>query len=1185
MSEFAHLHLHSQYSLLESSIRLDELFKTALDFKMTAVGLTDHGNMFGAVDFYLKAKKFGLKPILGCEVYVAPGGRLLRGNTGNGDDELAPYSTGRSGLQHLVLLVQNEIGYQNLCKLVSSGYLEGFYYKPRIDKELLAKHSEGLIATSACFKGEVTSAALIGDMDRAREAALWFKNVFPGRFYLEMQQNGLHQQMAVNQRFQELAEDLELPLLATADCHYLRKEDALSQEVLMAIQTGQKMEDMSGASLISTEFYFKSQETMKEEFSFSPEAIENTMNIANSCNFEFRFKDSEGKKIYHFPKFESPNGLSQQDYLIQLSKEGLKNRLEEAKLYRKKTFDSEELQKYDKRLDKELEIINSMGFTGYFLIVQDFIGFAKKEQIPVGPGRGSGAGSLVAYSLRITELDPIEHGLLFERFLNPERVSLPDFDVDFCMDRRPEVIDYVSQKYGKDCVAQIITFGNLKARGVTRDVGRVMGMLAQDVDKIAKLVPEEINITLKEAFEKEPRLKNLTETDPQIHTLFEICKRIEGLYRHAGIHAAGLVISNRPMVEHCPLYRGKNDELVIQYDMKKAEEIGLIKFDFLGLKTLTFLKKAEGLVNSLHPEARLELDKIDLADPQIYELLSQGDTNGIFQLESSGMQDLLRRAKPNRFADIVAITSLYRPGPMVMLDDYVGRKHGQIPIEYDFVELTPILAETYGIMVYQEQVQQIAMKLASYTAGGADLLRRAMGKKIPEEMAKQKEIFLEGTTKNGHNKEKAEKLFDLMANFAGYGFNKSHAAAYSVVTCQTAYLKSHYPDIFFASLLSIEREDTDKITKYIADANKHGISILAPDINESDTDFTVLSNKEIRFGLGAIKGVGQIAIDNILESRKSTGPFKDLFDFCSRTSNRIVNKRVVEALVKAGAFDSFGIHRASIFKAIDSALELGGSAQKLRDEQQPSFSELLGEEDTSFTQHRFTYPDAQPWNLLEKLRFEKETIGFYVTGHPLDEFKWETQRYTTTNIQDCLQNPTNKEVFLAASIVTQREIITKRGERMAFVTLGDKTGEMEAVVFSDVYLENEGTFKSDEPIWIRAQLERGERGAKLLLSKKSNSQVLPLRYAFEALAREMHLFFDQSADRFLKNSQKVEQLQKFLSLSNPSDQKGFGPLFLHVQTAPEASTTLRWKGAVPLRRETVHFIKNLLEESIRIEFR
>ena len=1185
MADFAHLHLHSQYSLLESSIRLDELLKVAVQDGMSAVGLTDHGNMFGAVDFYLKAKKHGLKPILGCEVYLAPGGRLLRGNTQSGDDELAPYSVGRSGLQHLVLLVQNEVGYQNLCKLVSSGYLEGFYYRPRIDKEILAQHSEGLIATSACLKGEVTSAALNGDMDRAKEAALWFKNVFPGRFYLEMQQNGLHQQMLVNERFQELAKELDLPLLATADCHYLRKEDALSQEVLMAIQTGQKMEEMSGASLVSSEFYFKSQSKMKEEFSFCPEAIENSMKIVESCNFEFRFKDESGKKIYHFPKYDPPTGFTQQEHLNDLANKGLSFRIEEAKKYRNRVFSESELQKYQERLDKELGIINSMGFTGYFLIVQDFIGYAKSQGIPVGPGRGSGAGSLVAFCLKITDLDPIEHGLLFERFLNPERVSLPDFDVDFCMDRRPEVIEYVSNKYGKDCVAQIITYGNLKARGVTRDVGRVMGMQAQDVDKIAKLVPEEINITLNEAFEKEPRLKSLTETDPQIHTLFEISKRIEGLYRHAGIHAAGLVISNRPMVEHCPLYRGKNDELVIQFDMKKAEEIGLIKFDFLGLKTLTFLKKAEQLVNRLHPGTNLELDKIDLADQKTFELLCQGDTNGIFQLESSGMQDLLRRAKPNRFADIVAITSLYRPGPMVMLDDYVGRKHGQIPIEYDFEELRPILAETYGIMVYQEQVQQIAMRLASYTAGGADLLRRAMGKKIPEEMAKQKEVFLEGTLKNGHDKAKAEKLFDLMANFAGYGFNKSHAAAYSVVTCQTAYLKSHYPVIFFASLLSIEREDTDKITKYIADANKHGIAILAPDINESETDFTALSEKEIRFGLGAIKGVGQIAIDNILEARKAEGKFNDLFDFCSRTNNRVVNKRVVEALVKAGAFDGFGVHRASLFKGIDSALDLGASAQKLRDDQQHSFSDLFGEDDNSFNQHHFSYPETKPWTLLEKLKFEKETIGFYVTGHPLDEFKWETQRYTTGTIQDCLSFPTNKEVFLAASIVAHREIITKRGDRMAFVTLGDKTGEMEAVVFSDVYLENEGTFKSDEPIWVKANLERAEGGAKLLLSKKSQSQVLPLRYAFEALAREMHLFFENPEEDLLKDPKRVEQLQQFLARQTAQDNRGFGPLFFHIQTHPTTSTTLRWKGTVPLRRETVHFIRSLLDERVRIEFR
>ncbi|NBX93317.1 MAG: DNA polymerase III subunit alpha [Proteobacteria bacterium] len=1186
MSDFAHLHLHSQYSLLESSIRLDELFKVAVEDKMSAVGLTDHGNMFGAVDFYLKAKKHGLKPILGCEVYVAPGGRLLRGNTGSGDNEIAPYATGRSGLQHLVLLVQNEIGYQNLCKLVSSGYLEGFYYRPRIDKELLAQHAEGLIATTACLKGEVTSAALNGDMDRAREAALWFKKVFPGRFYLEMQQNGLHQQMMVNGRFQELARDLELPLLATADCHYLRKEDAISQEVLMSIQTGHKMEDMSGASIVSQEFYFKSQQTMKEDFSFCPEAIENTMKIVDSCHFEFRFKDESGKKIYHFPKYEAPKGFTQQEHLIELAKQGLEQRLEETRQYRNRKFTDTELHRYQERLNKELGIINSMGFTGYFLIVQDFIGFAKSKGIPVGPGRGSGAGSLVAYCLRITDLDPIEHGLLFERFLNPERVSLPDFDIDFCMDRRPEVIDYVSNKYGKDCVAQIITFGNLKARGVTRDVGRVMGMQAQEVDPIAKLIPEEINITLKEAFEKEPRLKSLTESDPQVHTLFEICKRIEGLYRHAGIHAAGLVISNRPMVEHCPLYRGKNDELVIQFDMKKAEEIGLIKFDFLGLKTLTFLKKAEELVNQSHPTVQLQLDKIDLRDAKVFELLSRGDTNGIFQLESSGMQDLLRRVKPNLFADIVAITSLYRPGPMEMLDDYVGRKHGQIPIEYDFEELRPILAETYGIMVYQEQVQQIAMRLASYTAGGADLLRRAMGKKIPEEMAKQKAVFLEGAIKNGHDQAKAEKLFDLMANFAGYGFNKSHAAAYSVITCQTAYLKAHYPIIFYASLLSIERENTDNITKYVADANKHGISVLAPDINESETDFTALNENQIRFGLGAIKGVGQIAIDNILETRKKDGPFKDLFEFCSRTSNRVVNKRVVEALVKAGAFDSFGVHRASLFKGIDDALELGASSQKLRDEQQHSFSDLFGEEENSFTHHHFSYPETKPWTLLEKLKYEKETIGFYVTGHPLDDFSWEVQRYTTATIQDCLSFPSNKEVFLAASIVARREIITKRGDRMAFLTLGDKTGEIEAVVFSDIYLESEGTFKSDEPIWVKARLERDENGAKLLLSKrKSQSQALPLRYAFEVLAREMHLFFEDPEKDFLQDSKSVEQLQQFLARQAPADGQGFGPLFFHIQTHPNTTTTLRWKGTVPLRRETVHFIRSLLDERVRVEFR
>ena len=1182
-ADFTHLHLHTAFSLLDGAIRLDELFEKASEDKMEAVAITDHGNMFGALDFYYKAKEHGIKPILGCEVYLAPGSRLMKANFSGGDDELAPYATSRSGMHHLILLVQTEVGYRNLCKLVSAGFLEGFYYKPRIDKEILAKYTEGLIATSACLKGEVAHQALLGDMDRARAAAKFYQELFQGRFYLEIQQNGLPQQMIVNSRYQELARDLKIPLIASADCHYLTKKDALSQEALMAIQTGRPLEDPSGQQLKSDEFYFKPQAVMKEEFAFCPEAISNTMEIAKICNFEFKFEDEKGKKIYHFPRFEPPGGKTQVDFLNESAFEGLRIRLYESEAFGGKEFSAEERKKYEARLTRELDVINQMGFTGYFLIVADFIKHAKDNDIPVGPGRGSGAGSLVAYSLRITELDPIDHGLLFERFLNPERISLPDFDIDFCMDKRDKVIEYVSQKYGKDCVAQIITFGKLQARGVIRDVGRVFGLPVPEVDKMAKLVPETLAITLKEAFEQEPRLRQLTEKDPKLHRLFEVCRSLEGLYRHASIHAAGLVISNRPMVEHCPLYRGKNDELVIQFDMNNADKIGLIKFDFLGLKTLTFLQAAENLVNQRHPEELFELNKISLKDKPMYEMLAKGDTAGIFQLESSGMQDLMKKVKPDAFGDIVASNALYRPGPLEsgMVDDFINRKHGHTSVVYDFEELAPILKETYGVIVYQEQVQQIAMRLASYTAGGADLLRRAMGKKKPEEMAKQKEIFVTGAVKNKFDPVRVDKLFELMAKFAGYGFNKSHAAAYSLITCQTAYLKSHYTVEFFAALLSIERENTDKITKYIADARKHDIAVLPPDINESETDFTVLSEKQIRFGLGAIKGVGQIAIDSVVEARKSGGPFKDLFDLCARTNNRTVNKRVIEAFTKAGALDSFKVHRASLFKAIDGALEMGSSLQKTLDDNQSSFLDLLGDDSTA-TQRTISYPEEPRWPRLQELKFEKETIGFFVTGHPLDDFTEELQRYCTASIGELLTSPGSKECLIGAEVVSIREIFTKRGDRMAFVTLEDTSGQIDCVAFSDVFLENEAVIKGGEPIWIRAQLEVGEGGHKIILSKKSNARVCPLRYAYECLARELHLRVPLPNETFLPED-SIRRLQAYLA--SAQDRQGV-PVFLHLEFQGKATTVLKMKEAIPAKREAVSFIRSLFPaERVQIDFR
>jgi DNA polymerase-3 subunit alpha len=1181
-ADFTHLHVHTQYSLLDGAIRLDDLMETAVADKMEAVAITDHGNMFGALDFYMKAKEAGLKPILGSELYLAPAGRLMKGSQFAGDDVVEPYLPSRTGLHHLNLLCMDELGYQNLCKLVSIGYLEGFYYKPRIDKEVLAQHAAGLIGTSSCMKGELAHYVLMGDMDRARAALQWYKNIFQGRFYLEMQTNGLPQQMIINQRFQELAKDEGVGLIATADCHYLKREDAYNQEVLLHIQTGKPMEG-DQHSLKTDEFYFKPQSVIKEEFSFCPEAISNTMEIAKQCNFEFKFTDDKGKKIYHYPKFDPPAGMTAVEHLNDLARKGLVKRQQEITEITGRTFSEKDHEVYNARLERELSVINEMGFTGYFLIVADFIRYAKEHGIPVGPGRGSGAGSLVAYVLQITELDPLEHGLLFERFLNPERVSLPDFDVDFCMDKRDRVIQYVSEKYGKDCVAQIITFGKLQARGVIRDVGRAFGIPVPEVDRVAKLVPETLNITLDEALEQEPRLKQLTEKDPRIHNLIEICRSLEGLYRHASIHAAGLVISNRPMVEHCALYRGKNDELVIQFDMNNADRIGLIKFDFLGLKTLTFLDRAEKLINERFPDDKFSLTRISLTDKKTFELLAKGDTFGIFQMESSGMQDLMRRVKPTVFGDIVAINALYRPGPIGsgMLDDFIGRKHGEINIVYDFDALQPILAETYGVIVYQEQVQQISMVLGGYTAGGADLLRRAMGKKKPEEMAKQKAIFLAGADKNKYDKVKAEKVFDLMEKFAGYGFNKSHAAAYSLITMQTAYIKAHYPVEFYATLLSIERESTDKITKYIADAKKHGIEVLQPDINESETDFTVLSEKQIRFGLGAIKGVGQIAIDSVLEARKQGGIFKDLFDLCARTNTRTANKRVLEAFVKAGAFDGFKIHRASLFAAIDEALNMGSAIQKTRDDNQNSFFELLGQDDDSFNVRTITYPDEKPWPRLTELRYEKETIGFFVTGHPLDDFKPELARYTTSNLGELARLGSSKEILLGAEVITLREIITKRGDRMAFVTLGDQYDQIEAVAFSDIFLENEATFKGDEPIWVKGKIEVTDNGYKLLLSKKDNARVLPLRHAYEALAREIHVYIPSEACRSLKE----ESLTKFQGYLKAMHDKAGAPVYLHLQLG-KATTTFRMKENIPLKRESVDYIQGILQaEKARVEFR
>ena len=830
---FVHLHVHSEYSLLDGAIRFSELVPMAKQMNMPAVAVTDHGNLFGAVNFYKAAKKEGIKPIIGCEVYVAPGSRKDKSPGKNNE---------AGGYHHLLLLAQNKEGYKNLLKLVSSGYTEGFYYKPRIDKELLEAHSEGLIASSACLHGEIPQYYLHGQPDKAEACARWFKERFEGRFYLELMENGIPEQGDVNKQLVELSKTLDLPLIATNDCHYLRKEDAKAHDVLLCIQTGKTIDQSDRMRFLTDHFYFKSPEEMTRAFGDIPEALTNTVLIAEQCDFDLEFGN------YYFPRFPLPDDVGLEDLMEARVREGYEQRLEEIKRQDPIRLEKE-AERYHARLERELGIIKQMGFAGYFLIVADFISYAQGKGIAVGPGRGSAAGSLVAYSLRITDIDPIRYNLLFERFLNPERRSMPDIDIDFCMLRRDEVLRYVTERYGEENVAQIITFGKMQARAVVRDVGRVLGMSYDEVDRIAKLIPEGIKMTLEKALQQEPRLKGMADSNAQVKDLLDIARSLEGLSRHASTHAAGVVISDRPIVEHLPLYKTPKGDIVTQFDMKCVEEIGLIKFDFLGLRTLTMIEDAVRLIGKKGEE--IDVEHLALDDDDAFALLSAGDTDGVFQLESSGMKDLLTRMKPEVFEDLIALVALYRPGPLGsgMIDEFIGRKQGKIAITYELPELEPILKETYGIIVYQEQVMQIASALADYSMGQADILRKAMGKKIASVMNEQKTIFIDGAVNKGISKSLAVDIFDRIAKFGEYGFNKSHSAAYALVAYQTAYLKAHHPVEFMAALINSDKDNTDKVIRYIGECKGRGIEILPPDVNESEWDFSVTEGK-IRFGLG-----------------------------------------------------------------------------------------------------------------------------------------------------------------------------------------------------------------------------------------------------------------------------------------------------------------------------------------------
>ncbi len=1057
-ASFVHLHLHTQFSLLDGANQIEPLIRQIKTFGQPAVAMTDHGNMFGAIEFYRKAKEIGVKPIIGCEAYMALGSRHAKKDSGLAHNDY----------YHLILLARNLTGYQNLIKLVSKAYLEGFYYKPRMDKEILKEHHEGLIALSGCLSGEIPY--LIGQKDMAGALAVAgeFQELFgKEHFYLEVQANGLDHQRIANAGLIAIHKKLGIPLAGTNDCHYLKKEDARPHELMLCLQTGKTLSDPARMKFDTDQLYVKSTDEIAPAFAEFPGAVANTCRIADYCDLELALNKT------HLPQYKAPEGYTRESYVEYLAIEGLKSRLTE----RPSTIP---LAVYEQRLREELMVICSMGFAGYFLIVWDIIRFARNRNIPVGPGRGSAAGSLVAYALRITDLDPLVYTLLFERFLNPERVSLPDIDMDFCMDRRGEVLNYVVEKYGSDHVAQIITFGTLGAKAAIRDVGRVLEMPYADADKVAKLVPNQLNITLEQALETEPRLRELVETDPKVRELMTIARSLEGLARHASTHAAGVVISEEPLTDHVPLYKGANDEIVTQYSMGDVEKIGLVKFDFLGLKTLTMIRRAETLIHESHPgQPPLSVELLPFDDAKTFALLSSGKTTGIFQLESSGMRDLLSGFKPDRFEDIIAIIALYRPGPMDLIPDFIKRKQGKVPIVYELPELEPILKDTYGVIVYQEQVMAIANTVAGFSLGQADILRRAMGKKKPEEMEKLRVKFLEGARQNKIAEKKAEKLYELIQKFAGYGFNKSHAAAYAVVCYHTGYLKAHYPTEFMAALMTTDMGNQDKIVGYFTECRDLGIKVLGPDVNESQKNFAVVDGA-IRFGLAAIKNVGEGAVDSVLAIRADSGRFTSFFDFCRRVDLHKVNKRMLEGLIKAGAFDSLGAKRSQLMAMLDHGIEDGAAAQQERERGQTSiFGEELNGDGSAHGHIEPALPNVPEWDQAQRLKYERELTGFYITAHPLARYEATIHALATATTVGIAELSDGKEVRLCGIIATVKSMLTKKGDRMAYMTLEDLQGTVEVIVFPDLFKTVGELIAPERLIRVTGTIDRGDKGTKI----------------------------------------------------------------------------------------------------------
>lgn len=1100
---FTHLHMHTEYSLLDASSKIKELTVRAKELGMDSLAITDHGVMYGVIDFYRAAKEAGIKPIIGCEIYVSPGSRF--------DREL---NSGEDRYYHLILLAENNTGYQNLMKIVSKGFVEGFYYKPRVDYETLETYSEGIIALSACLAGEVQRYLTRGMYEEAKKSALRYEKIFgKGNFFLELQDHGIALQKTANQGLLRMSQELSIPLAATNDCHYIYKEDVVPHDILLCIQTGKKVADENRMRYEGGQYYLKSEEEMKALFPYALEAIENTHKIAKRCNVEIEFG------VTKLPEYDVPKGYDAWGYLNKLCLEGFE---------RHYPNDDGTLKK---RLAYELDVIRSMGYVDYFLIVWDFIHFAKSNNIIVGPGRGSAAGSIVSYCLGITDIDPIRYQLLFERFLNPERVSMPDIDIDFCFERRQEVIDYVVQKYGKDRVVQIVTFGTLAAKGVVRDVGRVLDMPYAKCDAIAKMIPGDLGMTLEKALHSSPDLRTAYQTDEEVKYLIDMSKRLEGLPRHTSMHAAGVVISKASVDEYVPLSRAADGSITTQFTMTTLEELGLLKMDFLGLRTLTVIQNAVYLVEKTHNQ-KIDLNSIDYNDKQVLESLGTGKNDGVFQLESSGMKSFMKELKPENLEDIIAGISLYRPGPMDFIPRYLKGKNDRTSISYECPQLEPILAPTYGCIVYQEQVMQIVRELAGYTMGRSDLVRRAMSKKKSSVMEKERKNFVYGNEEegvkgciaNGINEKTANHIFDEMIDFAKYAFNKSHAAAYAVVSYQTAYLKYYYPTEFMAALMTSVKDNVTKVSEYILACRQMGMKIAPPDINEGEGSFTV-SDGAIRYGLSAIKSIGQSVVDEIIKERKGNGPFISLEDFVERMSNKEVNKRTLESFIKSGALDTLPGTRKQKFLISAQLLDQKSKEKKNSMEGQMSLFDFVEEEEKE--NYMITFPDVGEYTKDELLAFEKEILGVYVSGHPLEEDEERWRKNVTANTSDFVVDEETGEaevrdgayVTIGGMIAGKTVKTTRNNQMMAFVTIEDLAGSVEVLIFPKIYEKNRDLLNQDEKVFVRGRVSVGDDP----VGKVICDQIIP----FSDIPRELWIQYPDKDVYFNQEQELLEMLKLY----------------------------------------------------------